>query len=639
MTNKIIHGDNREILKMFPDNHFDSIVTDPPYELGFMGKKWDSTGIAYNVELWKECLRVLKPGGHLLAFGGTRTYHRMACAIEDAGFEIRDCIQWLYGSGLPKSHDISKAIDKKLGAKREIIDSYTRKGRSGGIMGEKVEIERNITVPATPEAQKYDGWGTCLKPANEPLIWATKSLTPVLEDGIIFLENILGVILCRLLNAKYVEQILTSNLQGSPEDVFDFVLWIVEEKITNGKEKQSPKMDIFKSRETERIFWNIVTLWRNISEENFQLGNTSTISMETNKITELKILKSWILESIFQNTTLANECSVDGLMSYATSVVMNSNEGKLKSKHILKHSVPENAILKIGVNVALELVNFAVWSLTTLIQTENTVLPNVITLPEWERVVKEKLLSVDFVDRNLKQLFQETLNTVIESVCQEPSPANEPIVLARKPLSEKTIAENVMKWGTGGLNIDGCRIPTEDNLNGGRYSDKKGDITCNVYTPTINKRSKSDYKQPTGRFPANVILDKEAGCMLDEQQEGVSRFFYCAKASKKERNMGLEDMPEVISNDGRDETLASGNMPHNRGNVPKKNHHPTVKPVKLMEYLITLITPPNGIVLDPFFGSGTTGIAAVNLGRPFVGIELIEEYVTLARERIKAYLT
>ena len=102
-----------------PDNSIDAVVTDPPYELGFMGKKWDSTGIAYSVEMWSEVLRVLKPGGHLLAFGGTRTYHRMTCAIEDAGFEIRDCIQWIYGSGFPKSMDISKAIDKKFKAKRE----------------------------------------------------------------------------------------------------------------------------------------------------------------------------------------------------------------------------------------------------------------------------------------------------------------------------------------------------------------------------------------------------------------------------------------------------------------------------------------------------------------------------------------
>ena len=191
--NQVLHGNSLEVLKTLEDNSVDSIVTDPPYELGFMGKKWDGTGIAYNVELWKECLRVLKPGGHLLAFGGTRTYHRMTCAIEDAGFEIRDCIQWLYGSGFPKSHDISKAIDKKLGAEREVIgvdDVFLRRNPNNTGVGrivtksdgttldgrktpyKKSEHAGSITAPATPEAQEWEGWGTALKPANEPIVLA-----------------------------------------------------------------------------------------------------------------------------------------------------------------------------------------------------------------------------------------------------------------------------------------------------------------------------------------------------------------------------------------------------------------------------------------------------------------------------------
>ena len=185
--NQVLHGNSLEVLKTLEDNSVDSIVTDPPYELGFMGKKWDSTGIAYNVELWKECLRVLKPGGHLLAFGGTRTYHRMACAIEDAGFEIRDCIQWLYGSGFPKSQDISKAIDKKLGAKREVVEvDPVRYGRlknqlegsvSTGGQWEHGRRDINITAPASDEAQEWKGWGTALKPANEPIVLARKPLS------------------------------------------------------------------------------------------------------------------------------------------------------------------------------------------------------------------------------------------------------------------------------------------------------------------------------------------------------------------------------------------------------------------------------------------------------------------------------
>ncbi len=198
-------------------------------------------------------------------------------------------------------------------------------------------------------------------------------------------------------------------------------------------------------------------------------------------------------------------------------------------------------------------------------------------------------------------------------------------MLARKPISEKTIAENVMKWGTGGLNIDGCRIGTDIVGWGGRPS--------SGYSGGLDTDTSGKPRPVEGRFPANIILDEEAGRMLDEQQEGASRFFYCAKASKKERNMGLEDVEPTTVDDGRNKPIDN---PFLRGKTPRRNTHPTVKPVKLMEYLITLVTPPNGIVLDPFFGSGTTGVAAVNLGFNYIGIELDEQYVEIARRRINA---
>ena len=197
MSIQLLHGDCRELLKSLPDQSIDSIVTDPPYELGFMGKKWDASGIAYDIKVWQECLRVLKPGGHLLAFGGTRTYHRMTCAIEDAGFEIRDCIMWVYGSGFPKSHDVSKGIDRALGAEREVTGTQSRAGggmkSSGGsiAMGASAGYSDSAfsglrrDAPATEAAKQWQGWGSALKPAVEPIVVARKPLDGTIADNVL----------------------------------------------------------------------------------------------------------------------------------------------------------------------------------------------------------------------------------------------------------------------------------------------------------------------------------------------------------------------------------------------------------------------------------------------------------------------
>lgn len=198
-------------MRCFGENTFDSIVTDPPYELtsarpggrspategkvmrGFMGMQWDGSGIAFNPEMWAEALRVLKPGGHLLAFSGSRTYHRMACAIEDAGFEIRDQIMWVYGSGFPKSLDVSKAIDKAAGAEREIVgravygDGHTQKSAvSIGFGGSDPDADlRFLTAPASPAARQWQGWGTALKPAHEPICVARKPLVGTVAANVL----------------------------------------------------------------------------------------------------------------------------------------------------------------------------------------------------------------------------------------------------------------------------------------------------------------------------------------------------------------------------------------------------------------------------------------------------------------------
>jgi DNA modification methylase len=214
---QLYKSDCREALKMLPDNSIDSCVTDPPYALvsivkrfgkegsspprangptgvykraaaGFMGKAWDTGETAFDPEFWSEVLRVLKPGAHVLAFGGTRTYHRLAVAIEDGGFEIRDAVMWHYGSGFPKSHDVSKAIDKALGARRKIIEETSAFGIGGhGCLnghagGATYKVDDG---PVTDAAREWEGWGTALKPATEIICLARKPLIGTIAENVL----------------------------------------------------------------------------------------------------------------------------------------------------------------------------------------------------------------------------------------------------------------------------------------------------------------------------------------------------------------------------------------------------------------------------------------------------------------------
>ena len=195
-------GDCRDVLAELPDASIDAICTDPPYELAFMGRAWDASGIAYDAGMWRECLRVLKPGGHLLAFGGTRTYHRMTCAIEDAGFEVRDSIHWIYGSGFPKSLDVGKAIDKAAGATREVVGREQKKPFGYGDSPWKHTADADVvlhTAPATADAARWDGWATALKPSHEPVVVARKPLAGTVAATILaFGTGALNIGACRI---------------------------------------------------------------------------------------------------------------------------------------------------------------------------------------------------------------------------------------------------------------------------------------------------------------------------------------------------------------------------------------------------------------------------------------------------------
>lgn len=200
---RLLHGDMLEVLPTLEENSIDAVVCDPPYELGFMGKAFDKRGISFKPETWAAVFRVLKPGGHMLAFGGTRTYHRIAVAIEDAGFEIRDTLLWLYGSGMPKSHNIAKALDKLAGKegsygapKSAAHAGWIDRGRMRGDEGhegyqrpwmkDEAAVDKNARVyeGATDLARQFDGWGTALKPAFEPIILARKPVEGTITQNV-----------------------------------------------------------------------------------------------------------------------------------------------------------------------------------------------------------------------------------------------------------------------------------------------------------------------------------------------------------------------------------------------------------------------------------------------------------------------
>lgn len=390
---RLFNGDSIDVLKELEPCSVDAVVTDPPYGLGqcsphqvseclaawsrgdvwrpkgsgFMGKAWDAW--VPPPELWREVYRVLKHGGHVLAFAGSRTQDIMSISLRLAGFEVRDTIQWLYGSGFPKSHNIGKAIDKMLGNEREVV-GFSKSGlaRGSGLsvsmgIGNSRELVK-VTAPSSEEAKQWEGWGTALKPAYEPAI------------------------------------------------------------------------------------------------------------------------------------------------------------------------------------------------------------------------------------------------------------------LCRKPL-EGTVAENVLKHGVGGVNIDGCRIETDDDL--GRVNDDD----CGLFKvgKGMNEAAKRQRLglAPLGRWPSNVILDEEI--------EGGEwkRFFYCAKASREERERGLDGFEKKKAGAMSGEET----RPNKPSNHPiRANIHPTVKPIDLMKYLCRLITPPQGVILDPFMGSGSTGIGAGLEGFDFIGIEREKEYFEIAKARI-----
>jgi DNA modification methylase len=614
---QLITDDCLNALPTIEESSIDACVTDPPYGLNMMGKNWDYgvPGVAY----WKEVLRVLKPGAPLLAFGGTRTHHRLMTAIEDAGFELKDCCVWLYGSGFPKSLNISKAIDKAAGVEREVIGTSPnwreskRDREKFGSMEVRGENAGLITAPATAEAKLWDGWGSALKPAYEPVILCRKPFPQekqwdtLLSDVAVLLFN--EEMLCQRLNVPANDAALIfqstlplfvkaaansvpenakiknlakqelARLAGNPSTHKNQKLQRVMQYIAAGcvgtaqeerlalqmatgvAEDSYEEMEESLSSSPENTGLSTALSWRNTLVVLWNQMRTFTTEMKTSLTTDLKILKSLVILNTFPNDTHKKKTPPNGEPSVVTIVetILKSASVKLSSRATI--TAQENAGLFLS----------------------------------------------------------------------SAKPAYEPIILAMKPL-DGTYAHNALTHGVAGLNIDGCRIATTKHFGG------------------LKNKVPEKYQQPQGRWPANVILDEEAGRMLDEQTKnvihpaghkkerqhpgydkkstphafspikqidffrygdsgGASRFFYCAKTSRSERT--------------------------NKGTIT--NDHPTIKPLALMQWLCRLVsTPTGGTILDPFAGSGSTGIAAMKEGLNFIGIEKEEAYAEIARKRLAA---
>ena len=590
-------GDCRKILVLLPENSVDAIVTDPPYGLEFMGKEWDHG--TPGVPFWLAALRVLKPGGHLLAFGGTRTFHRLTCALEDAGFEIRDTLSWLYGQGFPKSYNVAQSIEKVLTtgkARRPDVDlgARTRNRWSGDAGGTLIRDTGGQIALTTDAARQWEGWGTALKPAHEPVLVCYKPLT--VEQFIAIMAEAIRSLLCQCLPVNDAERSFTDTPARSSEvarsvpevartyelansgDVSFVARHFTCQQPGSGGQKRTPGSSVRRSAKDG--------------------GNRKAASAIETLLGRVDGFLSQLTD------TFTSGCEAD--MSASTVSLWNSI-----SDDLLAHASTFTTSTGIRLITALRTLNSLMW---------------------------------------------QTISGATGSSSLDLSPELTPIVLARKPLSEPTVAANVLRWGTGGLNIDATRItvdPVTDapQLRTMKRSQRTTDMSGQTWGLSKKDGDEPQVIRPEGRWPANVVLDEEAAAMLDAQSGertsgymkpgqqrrttlgaggyhgnmpdeataagtygdsgGASRFFYCSKASRTERDAGLED----------------------------HNSHPTVKPVTLMRWLVRLVTPPGGTVLDPFCGSGTTLIAAVLEGMETIGIELVEEYCQTAMDRLRYWET
>lgn len=597
------HGDCREIIKTLADCSIDSVVTDPPYSLvsiqkrfgkagsapaksstgwykrassGFMGQAWDTGDTVHDPAFWAEVLRVLKPGAHLLAFAGTRTYHRMACAIEDAGFEIRDQVGWLFGAGFPKSHDVAKGIDKMLGANGERVPTgdEVRRIRPGADQHKDGSWEKltdrtyqpHEYEPGADAARQWQGWGTALKPAFEPLVLAQKPYTP--QQFLAILVPTVGELICRVASCEKTDTPLFGSLRAHG----------------------------FLSTATSLNNYLVA-----LSGRESKCTTETAIALTT----DLRILKS-SLSGIMRAITTAGTSLTNGAECDALLAATISRSVLAKCERLASTTAGEIAI-------------------------------------DWH------------ADEGSGPAGAEI------------RPLWEPICLARKPLIG-TVAANVMEHGTGALNIDGCRVRAvcqecgghgrnpvapqarcrkcggdgrvdiEENLNGGTYAaeTETSGVSGSMAGPLHNAIGK-EFKQPPGRWPASVFHDgsDEVGRTFPDS-DGQQRPVGPANGAKTSVNTYGDYGPRDQFNPRGDGGSAARFFYSAKADAEDRlgSKHPTVKPVDLIAYLARLVTPPGGLILDPFAGTGTLGAACMREGFRCILIEREAQYVADIKKRL-----
>jgi len=751
----VLNANCLDVLKTMEDNSIDSICTDPPYGLNFMNKGWDK--VLPDPAIWKECFRVLKPGGHMVAFGAPKLYHRLACSIEDQGFEIRDSLMWIFRclsddtEILTRKGWISYKNLRCNLVQQEImiydINTGEMKWETPERWNEYANKDTAYSIKSNSTDQIVTRNHRCLVERNGKLVFV-EAETLKQQENIPVLEN-MSTLRHPISNynegtgckKKVLHKKMLGNAhfngsfgQGSTRTAFRNERNSMRGMFKSCMEAQvSPKKDkssnLFKQmqRKIKVSKFGLKQVRQDRNEiSRYRFKRRKKPIMEGRSYLpekERKVRKS--INQVCQMSTRVSGYVKERRLCYGTQVVSsNTNEktftkNRMCSSHKSRCHRQSNRKFNVVFNKfrpqevrTWSKYNTSLATVTPIFYSGTVFCPTVSTGAFIARRKHKMFItgnsgfpkSLDVskaidaaagAEREVVGPPPYTRGAPTQSYngqrkvswdCQPGpitasatpdakqwegwgtalKPAYEPIILARKPL-EGTVASNVLKYGTGGLNIDGCRIETTENLNGGAYAKTQSERHDGDESWRMKPGQAGDFVQPAGRFPANLILDEESGKLLDEQsgilktgaakpfvgevkesasigkkrsmlkghssnEGGASRFFYCAKASKKEREAGLGAMPSKKVSDGRTKT---NNSPRLRDATERKNTHPTVKPISLMQWLVRLITPPGGIVLDPFTGSGSTGCAAMKEGFDFIGCDLSAEYVEIANKRIE----